>query len=224
MPQPPRKRAAKPNAADQSQATPKPRAKKRAARTGAGRPKDAVDLTPNALVTDIASALATRGVDQLQSAAQAVENITQAAADGSGATALSALASEFHKQSQLPGLVTFTGFLGGVVKEPGGAEWLVLFVDWELSRWVVVPSVAIVGRREIVDDTDASGKRDVIWLKADALVGTGSGSQAIEARFLTGEFTRAGDIATPGAGATAAATGVFCEARSVGCCLFRTRR
>jgi hypothetical protein len=129
--------------------------------------------------------------------------------------------------SNLPEPIMFAGFLGGVVEEPDGdREWQVLYVDLELNNWLLVELEGILAHDNIVDDgVPFNQKRDVIWVKADAAVGRGSASQSVDAQFLTGEFTRAGDFEVPPAGgASAAATGIFCQARTVGCCYGRSRR
>ncbi len=122
--------------------------------------------------------------------------------------------------SNLPEAIMFTGFLGGVVQEPGGRNWQLLYLDLELNNWLLVEDGGILAEDRVVDDgVPFNHKRDVIWVKADAAVGRGSASQSVEAQFLTGDFTRAGDFEAPPAGGTiAAATGIFCQARTVGCC------
>jgi hypothetical protein len=116
-------------------------------------------------------------------------------------------------------LVTFTGFLGDTFKFPGGQVWRLLYLDLEMERWLIVEESGIADWQQVKDEKVPGEKRDLIWVKADAAVGTGSGSQSDEARFLTGEFTRAGDFEAPLSGGTlAAATGVFCEARTPLCC------
>jgi hypothetical protein len=128
--------------------------------------------------------------------------------------------------SNLPESIMFAGFLGGVVPDPGGREWQLLYLDLELNNWLLVEPEGILAADHIVDHGVPFGQqRDVIWVKADAAVGRGSASQSVDAQFLTGEFTRAGDFEVPPAGgASAAATGIFCQARTVGCCYGRSRR
>jgi hypothetical protein len=128
--------------------------------------------------------------------------------------------------SDLPELVTFAGFLGDTVTQPGQTtQWRVLYLDLELRRWLLLDEADILLAEKVEDETAPSGERDLIWVKADASVGRGSGSPSVEARFLTGEFTRAGDFEAPPTGGTlAAATGVFCQARTPSCCRIRTRR
>jgi hypothetical protein len=128
--------------------------------------------------------------------------------------------------SNLPEPIMFAGFLGGVVSEPGGRDWQVLYLDLELNNWLLVESGGIIADAQVADHgVPLKQERDVIWVKADAAVGRGSASQSVEAQFLTGEFTRAGDFEVPAAGGTStAATGMFCP-RTVGCCYgARSRR
>jgi hypothetical protein len=122
--------------------------------------------------------------------------------------------------------IMFAGFLGPVVSEPRGRKWQVLYLDFELNNWLLVEPGGIIEHAQVEDPGVPFEKdRDVIWVKADTAVGRGSASQSVQAQFLTGEFTRAGDFEVPPAGGTsAAATGIFCQARTVGCCYGRSRR
>ena len=97
------------------------------------------------------------------------------------------------------------------------------------------PAVRRLGPRVVADHRDERHRRsrtippdagsgtpealDIIWVLADAAVGRGGRSLSVEGAFLCGNFTRAGDFeASPTGGTLAASTGVFCEARSPGCC------
>jgi hypothetical protein len=130
------------------------------------------------------------------------------------------------RASDVPELVSFAGFLGDTIPQPGQAakKWRVLYLDLELRNWLLVLDTDILDAQKVGDKTAPSGERDVIWVRADASVGRGRGSPSVEARFLTGEFTRAGDFEAPPTGGTlAAATGVFCEFRTPSCCKIGTR-
>ena len=103
----------------------------------------------------------------------------------------------------------------------GGNDWSVLYLDWDLETWLVIETIGIVGRERITSaaGSGAPALRDVVWVLADAAVGHGSRSLSVEGAFLCGNFTRAGDFEpSPTGGTLAASTGVFCEARSPGCC------
>ncbi len=83
-----------------------------------------------------------------------------------------------------------------VVKPANATDnWLLLYLDWRMIRWLLIEGAGIVHA-----DTRRGGRgnpardRDVLWVDRDAAVGCGSGSQSVEARFLTGEFTRAADF------------------------------
>jgi hypothetical protein len=124
--------------------------------------------------------------------------------------------------ADLPQLVTFTGYVGATFQRPGEGtgDWTVLYLDGRLWSWLLVETKGIVFRRAIEDERSPFGLRDVIWVKENATVGRGSDSLSIESQFLTGEFSSAGDFEAPppGGGTLSAATGVFCEGRSPGCC------
>jgi hypothetical protein len=85
---------------------------------------------------------------------------------------------------------------------------------------LLVDDGGILAHSDVQDDgVPFTQKRDVIWVKADAAVGRGRASNSVQAQFLTGDFTRAGDFEAPPSGGTlAAATGIFCQARTAGCC------
>ena len=150
-----------------------------------------------------------------------------------------ATANAFADASNLAERVMFAGFRGPVVEHPGRGEWRLLYLDLELRDWLLIETTGILAQGKVKDETVpteilAQGKveetvgeqsRDVFWVKADTAVGRGDASQAVQAQFLTGRFTRAGDFEAPLSGGTlAAATGVFCEARTPSCCLFKSKR
>jgi hypothetical protein len=130
--------------------------------------------------------------------------------------------------SNVPQMVLFAGFLGDAPEHPSGKYWQVLYVNMALTDWVLIESEGILRSAKVDDDTvpeDFGGDRDLLWVLADASVGRGNASQSVEAQFLSGGFVRAGDFEAPlTGGTTAAATGVFCEARTPSCCLIRTYR
>ena len=138
-----------------------------------------------------------------------------------------ATAAAFADESNLAERIMFAGFRGPIVKHPNGSSWRLLYLDLELRDWLLIETGGIVRRGTVKDETVPfeEQSRDVFWVKADAAVGRGDASQAVQAQFLTGKFTRAGDFEAPLSGGTlAAATGVFCEARTPSCCLFKSKR
>jgi hypothetical protein len=127
--------------------------------------------------------------------------------------------------ADVPELVTFAGYVGAILPREH-KNWCVFYLDTRLLSWLLVLKEGIVFREKVKEEKAPFGQRDVLWVKEDTPVGIGSGSLSAEAQFLTGAFTRAGDFdgGPQGTGTIAAATGVFCEARSVGCCRPRTER
>lgn len=118
----------------------------------------------------------------------------------------------------VPPLSTFAGYLGDAITYRK-RNWRVLYLDTKLSSWLLVEEEAILFHDRMHDRTAAYGMRDVIWLNSEATVGRGIGPQAGEARFLRGSFTSAGDVTAAVTGGTFdAATGIFCEAQTPGCC------
>jgi hypothetical protein len=168
-----------------------------------------VDLTPNDLVEDLGKGLADSGPETFMKAVAA-------------ATTVEAVAAAFAESSDVSEVVTFEGYLGATCKHDG-KDWCVLYVDLEARSWLLIEKDCII-KRESIDHSTWPCKRDVLWVTSDGAVGVGDGSQSVQAQFLTGEFTRAGDFEAPVVGGTmAASTGVFCQAKSVGCCGKKTR-
>jgi hypothetical protein len=134
------------------------------------------------------------------------------------------LALQLAGSYNVPELVTFTGYVGASFTRDG-TSWCLLYLDTRLLTWLLLERDGVVYRQVMKDEKAPFEQRDVVWVKADASVGRGMGSLSVEAQFLTGEFTRAGDF-EPGltGGTMAAATGVFCEADSVGCCTPKSNR
>jgi hypothetical protein len=129
------------------------------------------------------------------------------------------LATSLAQLSTAPELLTYAGYLGGVVPDKKTGNWVVLYLDAKLVTWLMVQEDGIVLRKEIDDKASPGGKRDVIWVKRDALVTKGITPPSPETRFLQGDLVRAGDFsASLTAPSLSPATGVFCEADTVGCC------
>jgi hypothetical protein len=177
-------------------------------------------IGPHPLVVALAKAL--RPPDSTSSTTQQTEGATEEELMRAAALAT----EEFARAADLPQLVAFAGFLGGTVPQPGMAtDWRLLYLDWRLLNWLLVKDDDVLHVERVKDPTAPSGERDVIWVNADAPVRGGSGAESVEARFLTGDFTRAGDFdAAPSGGTGSAATGIFCEARTPFCCYGRSRR
>jgi hypothetical protein len=129
--------------------------------------------------------------------------------------------------ADVPELVSLRGYLGAAIEHPKGSgrKWRYLYLDLELREWLLVEDDGIKETAAITDFGSPTEKCDIIWVKASSLVSKGSGSAAPEDRFLTGEFTHAGDFEwTPGGGYGGGTTGVFCDVRSPLCaCYGRSR-
>jgi hypothetical protein len=171
------------------------------------------DLAPNRLVAELA-----RGLSQTLPTLQASDDSDMA------------LANSLANESHVPELVTFAGFLGGTLEYTAGREttkWRLLYLDAKLVTWLLVRESEIVQRASVEDRRTPFGGRDVIWIAADTSVSRGSGApqpEEVQARYLRGDFTRAGDFAaTINSGTFSSPTGVFCEHPTPGCCGRRTR-
>jgi hypothetical protein len=99
-------------------------------------------------------------------------------------------------------------------------DWLVFYLDARLHTWLHVQKKAIVLRRTVHDHLSPFGSHDVIWVRGQAPIRHGSGPQSIQQRFLTGDFTRAGDFDAPPTGGTfSSPSGLLCAGvGSPGCC------
>jgi hypothetical protein len=130
------------------------------------------------------------------------------------------------KDGDVPELSAFSGYLGGAITGPASddTQWRVLYLDAKLVTWLLIRTNDILNRKSVDDETAPYGKRDVVWLRRDAAVLSGSGAQAVAERFLRGAFTSAGDFATAIVGGTfTAASGIFCDAPTPNCCPAATR-
>jgi hypothetical protein len=172
-----------------------------------------VDLDPHKLVAEIAGELkGTEGAELagLPRTPTAVQ-----------------LADALARAEEIPELVIFAGFLGGEIARDDDPDrkWRLLYLDWKLVSWLLVPQDKIVFRGKLGDESAPFAERDAIWVLADARVKRGDGPQSTEARFLRGDFVRAGDISSGvTAGTFTPTTGLFCEATTPSCCGRPTRR
>lgn len=175
------------------------------------------DFTPHPLVSSLAEKLVEKGARAL--ARQSDEDTDRET------PTKEELANGLADASDLPELMTFAGYMGGAIeREPDGRRWQLLYLDWRLLTWLLVPQDDIVFREALADETAPFKSRDVIWVRANALVTRGTGPQSAQERFLRGDFTRAGDFAASLTGGTfSPSTGLFCEATTASCCGRRTR-
>jgi hypothetical protein len=181
---------------------------------------------PQVFANDLVGALGVDGPEVLagqaaEIAAHATAQAAQAAQAGEPAPAPPFAGPES------PDRVSFVGYLGDRFFHRG-LWWLVLYLDWDMQTFLVIESTGFI-RADTLPTSAGSGTpepRNVIWVRADTAVGRVARSLSLEGMFLTGDFTRAGDFeAGPADGGTfAAATGVFCGARSPGCCIVTKKK
>jgi hypothetical protein len=126
--------------------------------------------------------------------------------------------------SRTPEIVTFVGYLGDTVNHDD-IDWRILYLDSTLRDCLFIKEDGIL-LAEVIKPPDAPPDGlNVLWVKGEAAVRHASGLESADAQFLTGEFTQAADFeASPTGGTLSAATGVFCEGRSPGCCRGCTAR
>jgi hypothetical protein len=121
---------------------------------------------------------------------------------------------------QIPDLIPFDGFINGTVVQPGGASFWLLYRDWQMLNWMLLEAAGIRHVDVLPDDDVPTRQRDLVWVTPDTAVGYGTGTQSSDARFLTGDFTRAGNFEAPPSGGTFSATS---GPRSHLCCYGRSR-
>jgi hypothetical protein len=117
-----------------------------------------------------------------------------------------------------PDLVALAGYLGGTVAEkPPGPEgkWRILYLDSQLQNWRLVPDDDILVFSRMYAEDAAFNRRDVIWVDRNAVTATGGAPPRpdAQAKYLRGDFTRAGDLMAPAAGRGPSPdpqTGIFC--------------
>ena len=124
----------------------------------------------------------------------------------------------------MPELVTLVGYISGTIINPGThSNWLLVYRDWRMITWYLIEGTGIVHLDTVPEDGDPTRARDVLWVDRDTAVGRGSGPQSDEARFLTGDFTRAGDFDRGRTGGRHRGDRVFCPTTPLGNCGRRSR-
>ncbi len=161
------------------------------------------------------------------------EQAAQARAEATGARTQADsealdLANELAANLAIPPLVTFAGFLGGIItSDDKSKSWRVFYLDAKLLTWLLFDKDAILHSERLKDETAPFGERDIIWLRSSTSLTEGSGpprTNEIEAQFLRGDFIGADDFAASLTGGTfSRATGLLCEVQTPGCCGKKTR-
>ena len=144
---------------------------------------------------------------------------------GALAGALPGPAAALPAASALPELVTLVGFVDGTIANPAsGNNWVLVYRDWRMTTWLLVEAAGILHYDTVPDDGTDLQARQVLWVRRDTAVGRGSGPQSAEARFLTGQFTRAGDFdQLETGGQSSPETGLFCPTTPLCNCGPRSR-
>jgi hypothetical protein len=130
---------------------------------------------------------------------------------------------QFGTRARSPDLEVIQGYNGSCVCEkrfePAEQWWHVIFLDIRLSKWVIVPweAMQLYERRE--DPSLPFGYADRIWVAADARIGVGDVTTSVDALWLSGDFTRAGDFRSSlGTASGSSTSGVLCDAITPRCC------
>lgn len=190
-------------------------------------------LTPHPVIIGLNKGLNVGGtgatVPDLKAATQAaLDAATQAAliaappAAGAQAEGAEPAVTQQFSDAQRAEVVVFAGYLGPYVMDDQ-TKWRFLYQDASATSWLLVPEHAIVLHQRAPDKKAAFQLRDVIWVRADAPVRQGDEAESQQARFLTGSFTRAGDLhASLTDSALSPASGILC-APTPECCGRRSR-
>jgi hypothetical protein len=157
--------------------------------------------------------------------AQSATDVAAAINQAGGATAkpaqppTDAQLEDFSVSSETPPFTLVAGYLGGGVQENGAPARQVLFLDAQLSKWLLVPIEEISLFNRVKDDSAAFGLRDILWLTSHARVIPGDASDSVRQSYLSGPFTRADQVPTTVTGGTFPGTGgLLMEAITPGCC------
>ena len=103
------------------------------------------------------------------------------------------------------------GNLAAALANPPNVAGVAAAPVWRMITWWLVEGTGVVHVDTIPEDGNPALARDVLWVNRDTAVGRGSGPQSDEARFLTGQFVRAGDFDQwETGGQSSAETGLFC--------------
>jgi hypothetical protein len=172
-------------------------------------PPGGFDLNPNVLV----STLGKQGPEMLAGGAIA-------------AAALMGVMPAAFSPMESPESRYFTGYLGATFNARG-EDWCVLYTDLALQSWLLIQTSGILNRERSLREPGTPARQDVLWVKADTAVCSGSDALSLEGLFLIGDFTRAGDFdaeSLPG-GTKAAGTGGYGLAgQSPPRCCYKTNR
>jgi len=190
----------------------------------------AKELEPHPLVVGLAEKLAD---PKVKTAIKTAKAAVAAALDGAPAPP-GPTAKDLEDFGAAPNRVdlikSFAGYLGGSVKDPidpkADYRWQLLFLDMNLSSWLIFRSKDIVYFDRVRDESAAGGVRDHLWVGSDALVGRGDTASSAAAIVRGGSFSRAGDVATSMRGDTNARRGglLFDGGTSPPCCGGNSRR
>jgi len=184
-------------------------------------------LTPHPLIVGLAIGLGTAKPNRAAAMQAVIAQLadeqaaaTLTAAPSPAAQTKNAASAKKFSDPERAEIVMFAGYLGPPADNPKDqTTWRFLYQDSSATSWLLVPQDAIVLHQRAPDNKAAFQLRDVIWVRADAPVRQGDQAESQQARFLTGTFTRAGDLhaSLSDAGALSPASGILC-APTPECC------
>ncbi len=114
----------------------------------------------------------------------------------------------------VPELVAFQGYSAGALDPDKPNEWILVYLDITLQRWMLVRGQDIVASHEVNDPSLPFGGYHTMLVRREAPCRYGTGPYAVQQEFLTGDIMSAGDFAaSPGTGGTyGPRTGLLCTA------------
>jgi hypothetical protein len=120
----------------------------------------------------------------------------------------------------IPPLVAVHGFSAGALNSSQPKDWVLVYLDLTLQRWMLVRGQDIVASHEVKDQSLPFGGYHTMLVRREAPCRYGTGPYAVQTTFLAGDFMSAGDFeAAPRTGGTyAPPTGLLCDVSTPSCC------
>jgi hypothetical protein len=183
-------------------------------------PPGPIDLRPNALVNTLGREGPESLPRELPLEPELAARLEESLAD------LAHFQPEALRASESPDTRYFAGYLGATFPARGEL-WCVFYLDLAFRTWLLVQTRGVLSRQKSQREPGTPGELDVLWVKADAAVCSGSDTLSLEGLFLIGHFTRAGDFTAeslPGGTQAAGGGGYGLAGQSPPRCCGKTNR
>jgi hypothetical protein len=119
----------------------------------------------------------------------------------------------------IPKLVAVQGYSAGPLDAEIPEEWILVYLDITLQRWMLVRGQDIVASHEVKDDSLPFGGYHAMLVRTEAPCRYGTGPYAVQQAFLAGDFMTAGDFEDSGrtGGTYAPRSGLLCDVSTPAC-------